>query len=144
MIVFGSGKNSDNTKFIEVNAPLSDKNFEKNESLEDKLCNILTKVEGVGDVEVFVNYSTKNDKNNNKTNIIYSSDNYNSQLSQSIEGVIIVAQGGGDVNTSSMLRNSISEIMGVPLHKVIVLKMDKLEWIICLWLLKKIRLFYMQ
>ena len=86
--------------------------------------NILEKVEGVGDVDVFISYKNKDDGLKHST--IFSKENDDNNYSSSeIISYIIVARGGGKAEIVSMIRNSISEALDIPLHKVIVLKMDE-------------------
>ena len=97
--------------------------FTENNSLEYKLKKILSKVEGVGEVDVFINYKVNNELTNN--NILFKSDKLKEDNSGVVEGIIVVAQGGGDTLVVSLIRNSVSESFGIPLHKVIVLKMSE-------------------
>ena len=100
--------------FIETNSG------DDNQGSEQKLKKILSEVEGVGDVDVFINYK----KNITNKNSLFLKDDISAAESCSlVEGVIIVAQGGDNGETVSVVRNSISEIFCIPLHKVIVLKM---------------------
>jgi len=92
-----------------------------NYSLENKLKKTLCKVDGVGDVDVFINY--KRNKDATQNNIIFKSSDLKADNNAEVEGIIVVAQGGGDAGIVSIIRNSVSEAFGLPLHKVIVLKM---------------------
>ena len=101
---------------------------------EDKLEYILNKVEGVGNIEIIINY-TFFDKNYNKSTVgdfanvskyitsdstrenNFDSNNYN------ILGVVVAAQGADNESIVSMLRTCISEYLCVPLHKISVLKL---------------------
>ena len=109
---------------------------EKNDELKINLINILEQVEGVGDVDLIINYSTTprkipllENKNTDSEKIINSSQGsvtepyIVTEESPQIEGVVIVAQGGGDYNIISTLRSTVSSYLGIPVHKVNVLKM---------------------
>jgi len=69
--------------------------------LEEKLKNILSKVEGVGEVNVMVKINEDD----------------------SIEGVIVVAEGGGNGTVSANITSAIEALLGIPTHKIKVLKM---------------------
>lgn len=97
--------------------------FTENNTLEYKLKKILSKVEGVGEVDVFINYKVNNELASN--NMLFKSDKLKENNSGVVEGIIVVAQGGGDTLVVSLIRNSVSESFGIPLHKVIVLKMSE-------------------
>lgn len=45
------------------------------------------------------------------------------ELNASIEGVVVVAQGGGDGNIAASIVNAVEVLFGVPAHKVQVLRM---------------------
>ena len=93
-----------------------------NPDLEQKLKKILAKVEGVGEVDVFINF--KKDSVN-KLSVFPREESLDSETKLDVEGVIVVAQGGGKSEIVSIIRNSVSETFGIPLHKVIVLKMSE-------------------
>ena len=95
---------------------------DKNQSSEQKLKSILAKVEGVGEVDVFINYRKDN---TNKSGVFFKDEISDSETQSIVEGVIVVAQGGGSSEIVSVIRNSVSEIFCIPLHKVIVLKMSE-------------------
>ncbi len=80
--------------------------------ISSTLSDILSKIDKVGKVKVFLNLTYDNLGDTNKN-------------TQKIEGVIIVAQGGGNPEIQSMIKNVISNTFGVPVHKINVLKMNK-------------------
>ena len=131
LLTFSSDK-SEKTVSVETSTAPINTAVTSSLTLEEKLRNILMKAEGVGDTEVFVNYcnsqyNSEIKTNSSKSSITFEKEDKNADYVSEIEGVIIVAEGGGDVKVSSMLRNSVSEILGIPLHKVIVLKMNETE-----------------
>ena len=69
--------------------------------IEEKLKNILSKVECVGEVNVMVKINED----------------------ESIEGVIVVAGGGGNGTVSASITSAIEALLGIPAHKIKVLKM---------------------
>ena len=70
--------------------------------LEGKLKRCLAKVEGVGDVDVIVTYDSGG---------------------KIPEGVIIVAKGGDNGTVATEITNAIEALLGLPAHKIKVLKM---------------------
>lgn len=70
--------------------------------LEGKLKRCLSKVEGVGDVDVIVTYDSGG---------------------KTPEGVIIVAKGGDNGTVATEITNAIEALLGLPAHKIKVLKM---------------------
>ena len=70
--------------------------------LEGKLKRCLAKVEGVGDVDVIVTYDSGG---------------------KTPEGVIIVAKGEDNGTVATEITNAIEALLGLPAHKIKVLKM---------------------
>ncbi|MFI3231424.1 MAG: hypothetical protein R3Y29_07755 [bacterium] len=154
---FNSDKNDyDNYKGFDDNknniySSSYDASYEQ--SLEARLKLTLSKVEGVGDVEVMI--STENGKeivtksDITKENSITSenaltgdarniqSGKYQDstvkingdeplilkEISPKIEGVLIVAQGGDNIEIKNSLINATNALLGVEIHKIQVLKM---------------------
>ena len=112
-------KNNEISK--ETIASIEDNKDKKCDDLESKLKKVLEKAEGVGDVDVFISYKNKDE--DLKQSTIFNKEN--SYHSSKIVGAIIVARGGGKPEIVSMIRNSVSETLDIPLHKVIVLKMEE-------------------
>ncbi|MBR3933871.1 MAG: hypothetical protein IKJ68_08210 [Clostridia bacterium] len=95
---------------------------------ETKLKEILQKVEGVGKLDLIINYKDSNpvsDSAENKINkYVLNDQEANKNETGKIEGVVIVAEGGGDDTVVNVLRGAVSGYLGIPVHKVNVLKMD--------------------
>ena len=92
---------------------------------EQKLCNTLSKIDGVGEVEIFINYNMETTDKNNKAKSVFGVNDISNDEPRynNIEGVVIVAQGGGNAEIINLLRNTVSNVLGIALHKVDVLKM---------------------
>jgi len=97
-------------------------------NIETKLINILEKVDGVGDVDVMIYYNTQSDKSFNKSSdesygVIFGTqnDSKNNHIN-TIEGVIIVAECENDIKLN-VIKSTVSDILGIPIHRVSVLKM---------------------
>ena len=70
--------------------------------LETKLKRCLSKVEGVGDVDVIVTYESDG---------------------KTAEGVIIVAKGGDNGTVVTQITDAVEALLGLPAHKIKVQKM---------------------
>lgn len=173
ILFFFSTRNSDdnnlninNNSFESFNSDHDYKEFDDNiniynssydssyeQSLEARLKSTLSKVEGVGEVEVMI--STENGKeivtksDTTQENAVTSEnaltgDTRNIQsgkyqdttvkinddeplilkeISPKIEGVLIVAQGGDNIEIKNSLINATNALLGVDVHKIQVLKM---------------------
>ncbi len=106
------------------------------ESSEYKLINILKKVEGVGEVDIIINYISTVQKvplveasSQDKGKIVNKTDGGKTEpyiiteKNPEIEGVVVVAEGGDDIIISNILKNTVSSYLGVPIHKINILKM---------------------
>nr|WP_317356527.1 hypothetical protein [uncultured Tyzzerella sp.] len=149
---FNSNKNEPNNidyKGQSINA--NNNTYET--QLESRLKMILSQVEGVGDVDVMITLEngkeivTKDDslRENSKTNeealngdkreIFSDKEQYSTvkingdeplvlkEINPKISGVLIVAQGGGNVEIKNMLIKATNSLLGVELHKIEVLEM---------------------
>ena len=111
-----------------------------NETLELRMQQALSLVEGVGEVRVIINYGTTQAKvlSKNKTedisdtenhleeNVVLGSDSRPVVLRENakeIKGVLIIAQGGGNTAVKAELISAAQALLGVEPHKIEVLKM---------------------
>ena len=111
-----------------------------NETLELRMQQALSLVEGVGEVRVIINYGTTQAKvlAKNKTedisdtekhfeeNVVLGSDSRPVVLRENakeIKGVLIIAQGGGNTAVKAELISAAQALLGVEPHKIEVLKM---------------------
>ena len=125
------------TDAVPANSP--NISYEENinhDSNEYKLINILKKVEGVGNVDIIINYVSTPEKvplvetsSQNHEKIVSKTEGSKTEpyivteLNPEIEGVVVVAEGGNNINVSNILKTTVSAYLGVPMHKVNVLKM---------------------
>lgn len=111
--------------------------------LEKRLSAILSKVKGAGNVNVMITYQTGKEKviayntNNEKDNSAFSSResaeaviNGDSpvilkELYPEVEGVLIVAQGGGNTEVKNNLIRASQALLGIDVNKIEVLVMKK-------------------
>ena len=155
IISFPTKKTTD-TK-TEATTGTEDTDFSYEEYMEEKLENVLAKVDGVGKVKVIISFKntgekiiakdentsseniqetdssggvrTTNQSSSESTNIYYDSEAGSAPYVKSenlpeVEGVIVVAQGGGDGVIAANIISAVESLFGVPIHKVKVLKMS--------------------
>lgn len=133
-LITGNGKINVNTNVKSINT----------DNLNTQLENILSEVEGAGNVKVLINYrqsgekilaydmeSSTNEKegnkeNNSKSEVVYDGNKMPVVLKEympKVEGVIIVAQGGAIENVKKQLIAGTVALLGIDEHKIEVLKM---------------------
>ena len=155
LIVTIPTKKSADIKSDTVTTEHTSTNYE--EYIEDKLENILSKVDGVGKVKVVVTLKdtgekiiaqdennssedvseidsaggTRTSKKNSTetTNIYYGGTSgdepyVKNENMPEVEWVMIVAQGGGDGVIAANITSAVESLLGVPVHKIKVLKMS--------------------
>jgi len=119
-----------------------------NDDLEKRLENILSKIEGVGEVSVLITYSESSQivpiynentsksiteeqdtsggsrkvqsEDNEKTVVTDSSSNpiTGKTITPKIEGAIVTAKGAGNTNVKSNIVSAIEAVTGLPTHKI--------------------------
>ena len=72
---------------------------------EEQLCSVLSSIEGVGDVEVMVQYDTEDN----------------------VSGVIVIAEGGSDPVIANNLTQGVSTLFNIPVSNVIVFEKEQEE-----------------
>jgi stage III sporulation protein AG len=150
-----SGTGNTETPSTQAATAESSQNYE--EYLENKLDEILAKVDGVGKVNVVVtlksteekviasdgSYSentvnetdssggvrSSSEKSSSSTNIYHDTSSGNEPFvtmenMPEVEGIIVVAQGGGDGTIASNITSAVEALLDVPAHKIKVLKMS--------------------
>ncbi len=100
-----------------VSVSYDNRDYDKYES---KLISILNRVEGVGDIDVILNYISADEKPSVFNETKKNTEEY---TSLQVSGVIIVARGGDNIYISKILKETVSNYLGIPIHKVTVLKM---------------------
>lgn len=152
-----SDDNTQDTKEKQTQESQKMSNEEYAQYLENKLTDILGKVDGVGEIKVFVTIKNTGkktiasdnslneqkinetdssggsrvteEKSSSNTNIFYDtqtgSEPYVTQESMpEVEGIIIVARGGGDGTVAANITSAVEALLNVPTHKIKVLKMS--------------------
>ena len=123
------------------------------ENLENRLSDILSKINGVGDVKVLLTYSQTNKINpvynedeqsstteetdtsggkrvinssNNKREVVFSNNNIVTQSvsSPKIQGAIVIAKGADDIRVKSDIIQAVSAATGLSTYKIQVFEMN--------------------
>ncbi len=133
-LVFSSNnRNSDITPGTIVE---SSQNTDEKSKCESELESILSQIKGVGDVQVMIVYSSTDRKILEKDVDSYGNEKTVTKNESSdtepfvvmtkypdINGIIVVARGGSDNRVKNIITECVSDVMGVPVHKVKVLEM---------------------
>lgn len=94
---------------------------------EEKLEEILSKIEGVGNVKVMITYK----QNQSSGNVLSDSFYYRSNESEQeitvsdVEGVLIVCEGGNRPETIELISETIQALFPVDVHKIKVTRLRK-------------------
>jgi len=146
----GQTETNENTQTRQTGLSESAKSYET--VLEEKLEKALKKVEGVGEVSVVITLKNTSEKIIAAESVIQESDSaggmrsttqqsgstsniyYDTQEGSEpyvtkenmpeVEGIVIVAKGGGDGNVCADITAAAEALLGVPAHKIKVLKMN--------------------
>lgn len=94
-----------------------DRGYEK--ELEDRLTDILTQIEGVGQVKVMITLKSCEASENSLFGGISLSETYVPE----IEGVLVVAEGAGRGNVNRTVTEIVCALFGIEAHKTMVVKM---------------------
>ena len=143
----GQTETNENTQTRQTGLSESAKSYET--VLEEKLEKALKKVEGVGEVSVVITLKNTSEKSESVIQESDSAGGMRSTTQQSgstsniyydtqegsepyvtkenmpeVEGIVIVAKGGGDGNVCADITAAAEALLGVPAHKIKVLKMN--------------------
>lgn len=156
--IIETDKTEQNTK-NQINAELAysikESNIQESENLENKLEYILSKIEGVGKVDVLITYSESSsivpvynvnlstskieekdtsggvrttETENNQKDVVT---NGNSEIvtkkttMPKVEGTIIIAEGASDANIKTNIISAVEAVTGVATHKIQVFEMGE-------------------
>lgn len=103
---------------------------------EQELEKILSEIKGVGDVKIMIAYGSTDkkiiekdkDSNGNEKTVTKNESSKSEPYvimteSPTINGIIVVAKGGGNIHVKNMIIDCVSDVMGVSAYKVKVLEM---------------------
>ena len=100
----------------------------KEADLEQRMAQILSRIEGAGNVEVMLTFSMAEQKvvaqeEKREESRGEESGRVSESLRPKVEGVVIVAEGGGNPAVCASLNSAAQALLDVPAHKIAVLKM---------------------
>ena len=99
-------------------ASSADTSLEYEEELEMRLEEILSKMEGVGAVDVMITLKTST-KTQDKSFTYTAQNTY-----PEVEGVFVVSQGGDDSSVKLAISEAIQALFGIDVHKIKIVKMN--------------------
>lgn len=150
LLLCSNGIWSDKEEKMPIESETAEATNPKQEDVEEKMEQVLSKVEGAGKVQVMLTYSTtkeqilareeKTEKSKGETEeslrmedtLVLAENGQGSQepvvlteQAPKVEGVVIVAEGGDDAVVSSRLNCAAQALLDVPPHKIAILKMEQ-------------------
>ena len=90
-----------------------------NETVEAKLAATLSKIEGVGQVSVYVHTATSKESSLFSFSTVENTDVYT--------GVLIVSEGASSSLIRRQLQETVSSILQLPAHRIVILPMEEGE-----------------
>lgn len=93
-----------------------DSNTNVQGDLEERLKNVLSSMEGVGEVEVMITTQEKE-------NSLFETENVGGE----VLGVVVVAQGAGTATVDKKILEAVEALFGIEAHKISIVKMKSME-----------------
>ena len=93
---------------------------------ETRMAEILSKVQGAGAVDVMLTYCRTEERTIAQDEVREESERdgkFRVEQKTALEGVVIVAEGGGDATVQAALHQAAEALCNVPAHKIAVLQM---------------------
>lgn len=84
----------------------------------------LTNVEGVGDVQVYI-HQNANEEAKPLSDYFSLTETKGTQKGNDIEGVLVVAEGGGDPSVQNKLTKMLATVLQLSEHRIVVVEMTK-------------------
>lgn len=117
-------ENTENSDMAENEVKISD---------EERLAQVLSKADGIGQTEVMIIYRSSEEElpmQDEKGNILVSRQQNNMPFirktySAEIEGILVVAEGADRTEVVQNVSDAVEALFGIPKHKIIVLPMKK-------------------
>ncbi|WP_264988502.1 hypothetical protein [Lysinibacillus piscis] len=105
--------------------------FQSNERVsqvtnEEKLAQVLQAIQGVGEVKVYFYYGdleVAQDDNKLFSQYFRGTD----QQKTTVTGILVVAQGASDIFMKNEIRTVISQMMQLPIHRIVIVPMENKE-----------------
>lgn len=86
---------------------------------EGRLEQTLSEIKGVGQVEVYFHYETTS-TNSNSDSLLFSSSN----TKPTVSGLLVVSEGASDPAIQQKLLETISRVMQMPTHRIMIVPME--------------------
>ncbi len=103
---------------VTLNDP-KDKQYDTT-SEEGRLEQILSEIQGVGQVKVYFHYDTSTSKDTNADSLLFSS----SDTKPTVSGLLVVSEGASDPAIQKKLLETISRVMQMPTHRIMIVPME--------------------
>lgn len=98
--------------------------IEEDSREEAVLAQTLGKIEGVGEVELYVHYN-KREETNPLSDYFSPSQTKAENRTNNIEGILVVAEGGGDPSVQNRLSQMLATVLQLPAHRIVIVEMKK-------------------
>lgn len=109
-------------------------NLAYEETLENKLEQVLMQIEGVGKAEVMLTFKASSEKivekDENSTVYEHPSDGGETpyvvrEIHPKPQGILVIAEGGGNAVTEKNIRDAVQALFGLEAHKIRIMKMTR-------------------
>lgn len=108
-----------------LNDSTSTPTSEDGASASQELKAVLQKIDGVGDVELFI-YSGKQNEVDSKSSLpTFSLFNEQTSKESGIQSILVVAAGADNIQVQHKLKQYLSSIFILPEHRIVVVPMDE-------------------
>lgn len=109
-----------------LNDSTSTPTSEDGASASQQLKAVLQKIDGVGDVELFI-YSGKQSEVSSSKNSLPTFSLFNEQTSKEsgIQSILVVAAGADNIQVQNKLKKYLSSVFILPEHRIVVVPMDE-------------------
>lgn len=139
----GKKESQDETQTVQLKEEKVQTKDTYKEQLQNQLKELLENMDGVGKCRVMLTFSdegtdqldknvTKEGEKKEETTVVYDTGDAGKpyvicRKMPKIEGVVVVAQGGGNAQTVTQISNAVMSLFPVEAHKVVVVKMSVQE-----------------
>lgn len=86
---------------------------------------VLQKIDGVGDVELFIYSGKKNEVDSKSSLPTFSLFNEQTSKESGIQSILVVAAGADNIQVQNKLKQYLSSIFILPEHRIVVVPMDE-------------------
>ncbi|KXH87480.1 hypothetical protein [Sporosarcina sp. HYO08] len=112
---------------IFINSSLGGIGGEKEQKKESRelaaLEETLMQIEGIGDIQLYFHY--KNGESADPLSDYFSPATASSKKGNDLQGILVVAEGAGDLKIQSRLSSILSTVLQLPEHRIVIVEMKK-------------------